>query len=466
MTTAPPATLRPRSVRPIAAEASGEVTAGAVEVDGRDLRWIRVGDRGRPATIGTGEAIAITRAIEDGARAGCPVVLEVTGATVPALDGLVGLEAAGAIARSMARASGVVPIVMILDGPLVTGLSLALGLCDVVVMTDEAVAYISGPAAVRTTTGRDTDPVALGGPAVHASRSGVAQLRAADLDAAIAVTIDLLAHLPSNYLDPAPRVLSPDDPTRPASGAARIVPDDARQAYDIRDVIADVVDDGELIELSAEFGPAIVCGLARLDGIPVGIVANQPAHLAGAIDIPSSQKAARFVQWLDALGVPIVTFVDTPGYLPGRDLEWEGIIRFGGQLAFAYAAATTPRLCVILRKAYGGAYIVMDCKTMGNDLCLAWSSAEIAVMGASGAVQILHAKRLGSLDPVEAEAERARLEQDYTLTHLNPTEAARRGFVDAVIEPEETRAALTTALPSLLSKRPLLVDRKHHNSPL
>jgi propionyl-CoA carboxylase beta chain len=466
MAPAAPVSLRPRLLRPIAAEASSEVTAGAVEIDGRDLRWVRVGDRDRPATIGTGEAIAITRTIDDAARAGCPVVLEVAGATVPALDGLIGLGAAGSIARAMARASGVVPVVVILDGPLVTGLALALGLCDAVVMTDEAIAYISGPAAVRTTTGRDTDPVNLGGPAVHGSRSGVAHLRVPDLESAIAVTIDLLAHLPSNYLDPPPQVLCLDDPSRPATRAAGIVPTDPRRAYDVREVIADVVDDGELLEISSAFGPAIVCGLARLNGVSVGIVANQPAHLAGAIDIPSSQKAARFVQWLDALGLPIVTFVDTPGYLPGRDLEWEGIIRFGGQLAFAYAAATTPRMCVILRKAYGGAYIVMDCKTMGNDLCLAWTNAEIAVMGASGAVQILHAKRLGALDPHEAEAERARLEQDYALTHLNPTEAARRGFVDAVVEPSDTRAALTAALPSLLSKRPLLVDRKHHNSPL
>jgi acetyl-CoA carboxylase carboxyltransferase component len=234
----------------------------------------------------------------------------------------------------------------------------------------------------------------------------------------------------------------------------------------MRRVITELVDDGDLLELGGGFGQAMVCGLGRLGGLSIGIVANQPAHLAGAIDIASSQKAARFVQWCDALGLPLITLVDTPGYLPGRDLEWDGMIRHGGQLAFAYAAATVPRICVLMRKAYGGAYIVMDCKTMGNDLCVAWPRAEIAVMGASGAVQILEARRLAGLPTDEAAEVRSQLEDEYAERYLNPLEALARGYVDQVIDPAETRATLTRALPSLLGKRTAPATRKHSNGPL
>jgi acetyl-CoA carboxylase carboxyltransferase component len=236
--------------------------------------------------------------------------------------------------------------------------------------------------------------------------------------------------------------------------------------YDVRHVIADLADDGDLLELGTGFGQAIVCGLGRLGGHPVGVVANQPCHLAGAIDIESSQKAARFVQWCDAFGLPLLTLVDTPGYLPGRDLEWGGMIRHGGQLAFAYAAASVPRLCVIMRKAYGGAFIVMDCKAMGNDLCLAWPRAEIAVMGAAGAIQVTEARRLTALPAGEAQLERSRLEAEYAERHLHPHEAARRGYVDAIIDPADTRAVLARALPSMLGKRAEPIRRKHRNGPL
>jgi acetyl-CoA carboxylase carboxyltransferase component len=264
-------------------------------------------------------------------------------------------------------------------------------------------------------------------------------------------------------MSPTRSTINSDPPVRRSDRLVDMVPEDPRRGYDIRSVIEELVDHGEMIELSPAFGPAMVCALARLDGMPVGFVANQPARMAGAIDIESSQKAARFVNWCDAFGVPLVTLVDTPGYLPGRDLEWEGMIRFGGQLAFAYAGATCPRVSLILRKAFGGAYIVMDSKTMGNDAAYAWPAAQLAVMGAPGAVQILHGRSLGKDDDG---SHRAALEAEYTATHLNPADALQRGLVDAVVDPGDTRRVLCGAIRSLRDKRPTLPERRHSNGPL
>ena len=461
-----------RPTRPIASEVGEHAVAAVCDLDHQQVVWVRLGSRASPQATGAPEAAVARAAIDDAVAVGLPLVLELCGATVvpphpaAASDGIAGLDAWGSVAFALAGASGVVPIIAVVDGPVVTGLALALGLVDIVVMTDRALAYVSGPAAVATMTGRRTDHASLGGPRVHTATTGVAHLAATDVDHAFALVADLLAHLPPNNAEVPPPLFTSDPVDRRCDTIGEIVPDDARLGYDVRHVIAEVVDDGDLLELGAEHGRAMVCGLARLGGQPVGIVANQPAQLAGAIDIQCSQKAARFVQWCDAFGLPLVTFVDTPGYLPGRDLEWDGMIRYGGQLAFAYAAATVPRMCVIMRKAYGGAYIVMDAKTMGNDLCIAWPHAEIAVMGAAGAVQILEARRLAGLPAGDAEAERRRLEGVYAERHLHPHEAASRGFVDAVIEVGTTREVLCRALPSLLTKRPPQVVRKHHNGPL
>jgi propionyl-CoA carboxylase beta chain len=244
------------------------------------------------------------------------------------------------------------------------------------------------------------------------------------------------------------------------------VPRDGHLPYDVRAVLRDVVDDGDLLELHAHFAPSVVVGLARLDGWPVGLVANQPDVLAGALDIASSQKAARFVRFCDAFNLPIITFVDTPGFRPGRDQEWRGMIRHGAQLAFAYAEATVPRCCVILRKAYGGAYIVMDAKSMGNDHCVAWPSAEVAVMGAAGAVEILHRRALDTLDPESRDAAHDRLLADYEATYLTPRLALARGAIDEVIQPGATRAVLAGALAALPAKRERVPHRRHANTPL
>jgi acetyl-CoA carboxylase carboxyltransferase component len=258
-----------------------------------------------------------------------------------------------------------------------------------------------------------------------------------------------------------------DPPDRACQRAATAVPGDGRTSYDVRTVIGDLADDGSLLELRARFGTSIVTGLARVGGMPVGVVANQPGQLAGALDIEASQKAARFVRWCDAFNLPLVTLVDTPGFRPGRDQEWRGMIRHGAKLAFAYAEATVPRVCVVLRKAYGGAYIVMDCKSMGNDCALAWPTAEVAVMGAKSAVEILHRRELLAVDDDhEREVHRRKLEAEYEAIHLSPTVAAERGYIDAVIEPADTRRAVAGALAALAAKREQLPRRRHENIPL
>jgi acetyl-CoA carboxylase carboxyltransferase component len=301
-------------------------------------------------------------------------------------------------------------------------------------------------------------PAELGGAAVHARSTGVAGLLAGDEEDALAAVADLLSYLPDNTDSPAPVEPGDDPPDRATPELCDLLPATAAGSYDVRHVAGAIVDDGHLLELRAGWAPQLVTALARMDGQPVGIVANQPRSMAGTLDIAASQKGARFVSFCDAFNLPIVTLVDTPGFMPGKDLEWRGMIRHGAQLVFAYAEATVARICLILRKAYGGAYIVMDSKAMGNDVCLAWPSAEVAVMGAEGAVKILH-RRAGA-------DEQARLAADYRASYLNPYTASERGFVDLVIDPSDTRAALTAAIRQLGPKREHLQGRKHGNGPL
>jgi acetyl-CoA carboxylase carboxyltransferase component len=286
----------------------------------------------------------------------------------------------------------------------------------------------------------------------------VAALTAADEDDAIDHVADLLAFLPGNVSELPPVSVASDPADRRCERAASIVPSSPNAPYDVRELVADVVDDGDLLELRPGYAGALVTALARIDGRPVGIVANQPLHLAGTLDIEASRKGARFVRFCDSFGLPLVTFVDTPGFLPGVEHEWRGMIRHGAQLAFAYALATVPRLCVVVRKAYGGAYIVMDAKAMGNDLCIAWPGAELAVMGAAGAVQILHRG--------ESEERRAELALEYAAEFCTPRVALERGYVDHLVDPADTRRVLAGGLRALAAKRERLPKRKHENTPL
>ena len=307
-------------------------------------------------------------------------------------------------------------------------------------------------------TGVVVDKMELGGAATHARYTGSASLLATDLSAALDLVEQLLGYLPGHNHDEPPRRPTDDPVDREVPEAGALMPTTSTGSYDVRDVVRAICDDGELLELRARWASNVVTGFAAIGGLPVGIVANQPIALAGTLDIPASQKAARFVAMCDAFNLPLVTIVDTPGFYPGKDLEWRGMIRHGAQLVFAYARATVPRICLILRKSYGGAYIVMDSKTMGNDLCLAWPAAELAVMGAGQAAAILQRRATPE--------ERAAFEADYAERLLNPYVAAERGLLDAVIEPAETRRVIGTALQLLRDKRERIVPRGHDNTPL
>jgi acetyl-CoA carboxylase carboxyltransferase component len=293
---------------------------------------------------------------------------------------------------------------------------------------------------------------------MHARRTGVASIVVDDELAARDALAELLWYLPDHHLADPPWHACDDPIDRPCTMAAATVPARATEPYDVREVVRDVCDHESLLEVRAHYAPNLVTALATLGGRPVGIVANQPLHRAGTIDIEASSKAARFVTWCDSANLPILTFVDTPGFEPGRDLEWRGMIRHGAELVHAYAAATVPRCSVVLRKAYGGAYIVMDSRGIGNDLCVAWPSAEIAVMGAVGAVEILYRNA--------SAAERAQLTSEYEVAFNNPYRAAERGLVDAVIAPEQTRRVLVDALEVLSTKHDRQPSRRHSNTPL
>jgi propionyl-CoA carboxylase beta chain len=334
--------------------------------------------------------------------------------------------------------------------------------------------FITGPDVIKTVTGEDVTFEELGGAHAHGVKSGVAHYQAKDEQDCIDFARDLLSYLPSNNLDEPPRQQVPEaGDTEPDNWGNRdetdaeldtLIPDSPNQPYDMHEVITHVLDDGEFLEIHAGFAPNMVVGFGRVEGSPVGVVANQPMHLAGCLDIDASEKAARFVRTCDAFSIPILTFVDVPGFLPGVSQEWRGIIRRGAKLIYAYAEATVPKVTVITRKAYGGAYDVMGSKHLGGDVNLAWPTAQIAVMGAQGAVNILYRRELaGAPDP---DALRAQRITEYEDTLANPYIAAERGYVDAVIRPAETRLAVTRALRALRTKRQTLPPKKHGNIPL
>lgn len=324
--------------------------------------------------------------------------------------------------------------------------------------------FITGPDVVKTVTGEDVTLEALGGAMAHASKSGVATFVADDEKSCLDEVRYLLSLLPQNNLENPPAIESTDDPDRLCPELDTILPDSPSMPYDMSQVIASVVDDGEFMEYFPHWAKSMICGFARVDGKTVGIVGNQPMVFAGVLDIESSEKAARFVRTCDAFNIPLLVFVDVPGFLPGVDQEHEGIIRHGAKLLYAFCEATVPRIQIITRKAYGGAYVVMNSKSVGADLAFAWPSAELAVMGPQGAVEIIYRRELQQAqDPV---ARRAELVEQYTERYANPYAAAERGFVDDVIAPSETRRKVVAALRVLESKREDLPQRKHGNVPL
>ena len=387
-----------------------------------------------------------------------PLVMSIASSGADILGGIAALHGWGQAARALADCSGVVPTITIVTGPAVSGPALLIGLADFVIMTKESYAFVSGPTMVAEFTGVAISHDELGGTDAHAKHSGVASLVVDDFDGAKAALEHLLTYLPNNVDEVATPIASGDPSDRSLTDVFRIIPDSTTGSYDVRKVIREIADDGELLEVRERWAANVVTAFITIDGETVGVVANQPMVLAGTLDIPASQKAARFVSFCDAFNISILTLVDTPGFYPGKDLEWRGMIRHGGQLVFAYARASVPRVCVILRKSYGGAYIVMDSKKMGNDICLAWPSAELAVMGAGQAAAILQRRATPE--------ERAAFEADYSERLLNPYVAAERGYVDAVIDPADTRKEIASALTMLRDKREKLARRKHDNTPL
>ena len=434
----------------------GSVRAGVRSINGHQVVSFTVG--GDLRSMSQVDGMTISAACELARAKGHPVVgfVQSTGADVR--EGISAAHGWGSAARAMIKCSGIVPTVLVATGPLVSGPALMLGIADATIMVDDSYAFVSGPAMVEQFTGLPIDHDDLGGPAIQATKNGVATAVVAGLDAAADMVAEILSYLPDSNSELAPFRPTGDPVDRACPELREIVPANASGSYDVRHVIEAVADDQVITELRSQWASNLITAFANIGGYAVGIVANQPQVLAGTLDIAASQKGARFVTLCDAFNIPLITFVDTPGFQPGKDLEWRGMIRHGAQLAFAYARATVPRISVTLRKSYGGAYIVMDSKTMGNDLAMAWPSAEIAVMGAKGAVEILHRR-------ASAE-ERVDIEADYEKRLLNPYVAAERGSVDMVIDPADTRRQIAEALDLLATKRERLPRRRHDNSPL
>jgi acetyl-CoA carboxylase carboxyltransferase component len=451
---------------PVFGHRSEAASAALREIDGRTVAWFSIEGGKHRGAIGVAEGETVERVIRLACQTGMPIVGRIASSGADVTEGVSALHAWGRIAKAMADASGVVPIVLVAVGPAVSGPALLLGLADHVVMTRDAFAFVSGPDVVTTFTGVTIDRHRLGGVDVHA-RGGLATMVVDDADDGEVAVRALLNYLPSNHLEDPPAVVGDDAVDRDCHVAAGAVPTRPNASYDVRVVIGDVMDHESFLELRAAYAPNIVTGLARLGSRTVGVVANQPAARAGTLDIEASRKAARFVQWCDAFNIPLVTFVDTPGFEPGRDLERRGMIRHGAELVHAYAAATVPRLCVVLRKAFGGAYIVMDSKRLGNDWCVAWPTAEIAVLGAAPSIQILYGRKLRAIADADARRrEQDALEAEYADRFLNPYLAADRGYVDAVIVPTDTRRVLVDALSRVSTKVEHRPSRRHSNTPL
>src|SRR4051794_21913794 len=409
----------------------------------------------------------IVKVMDLALKTGCPVIGLNDGGGARVQEGVVALGLYGEIFYRNVMASGVIPQLSLIMGPCAGGAVYSPAITDFTLMVDQTShMFITGPDVIKTVTGEDVGFEELGGAHTHNTKSGGAHLQAADENDCLDIARALLSYLPSNNMEAPPSYASGVslDITPEDIELDTFVPDSSNQPYDMHRIIEHVLDDGEFLEVHALFAPNMLCGFGRVEGHSVGVVANQPMQFAGTLDIDASEKAARFVRTCDAFNVPILTFVDVPGFLPGTDQEWLGIIRRGAKLIYAYCEATVPKVTVITRKAYGGAYDVMGSKHLRSDISFAWPTAEIAVMGAQGAVNILFRKELANAD--DPEAMRAQLIADYEDRLLNPYTAAERGYIDAVIAPSETRREIVKALRQLRTKRESLPPKKHGNIPL
>jgi acetyl-CoA carboxylase carboxyltransferase component len=427
----------------------GDGVVGATgAVDGRPIACYAEDGTFLGGSLGERHADTIVRVLQTASRAGVPVVAFVESGGARMQEGTAALAGYGRIFRESVALAGVVPQISVVSGASAGGGAYSPALTDLLLMTEDAAMFLTGPGVVRDALGEEVDAVSLGGPRVH-ERNGVCHLVAADEAAAAVRVRELLSYLPTAAGESAPRALA-RDPELPDPGA--LVPDEPRAAYDIREPLRAIFDAGSLLELCPRWARNAVTALARLDGRPVGVVANQPRFLGGVLDAEASEKAARFVGFCAAFGLPVIAVVDTPGFMPGSRQEQAGVIRHGASLVRAFASARVPKLTIVLRKAYGGAYITMNSRDLGADLVLAWPQAELGIMSARAAVGIVNRRELRvASDP---DAERARLADAYADEHLRADAAAAAGFVDELVDPADTRARLAGALRTLARSRP------------
>ncbi|MFJ8751998.1 acyl-CoA carboxylase subunit beta [Streptomyces sp. NPDC102441] len=414
--------------------------------------------------LGEAHAAKIHKLMDLAASSGAPLVSLNDGAGARIQEGVTALAGYGGIFQRNTRNSGVIPQISVMLGPCAGGAAYSPALTDFVFMVrDTAQMFITGPDVVQAVTGEKVSQNGLGGADVHASTSGVAHFAYDDEQSCLEDVRYLLSLLPANNRELPPRERGGDPADRSTPALLDLVPADANRSYDMRRVIEEIVDDGDFFEVHPAWAGNILCALARMDGSVVGIVANQPLTMAGVLDIEASEKAARFVQFCDAFSIPLVTLVDVPGFLPGVDQEHGGIIRHGAKLLYAYCNATVPRISLIVRKAYGGAYIVMDSRSIGADIALAWPTNEIAVMGAEGAANVIFRREIAAAD--DPDAVRQQKIKEYQTELMHPYYAAERGLIDDVIDPADTRAVLIRTLGMLRGKHAELPSRKHGNAP-
>ncbi len=451
------------------------VVTGYGTVDGRTVAVFAQDFTVFGGSLGEVFGEKICKVMDFAMKVGCPVVGLNDSGGARIQEGVVSLGLYGEIFRRNVHASGVIPQISLIMGPCAGGAVYSPAVTDFTVMVDQTShMFITGPEVIKTVTGEDVSMEDLGGARAHNTKSGVAHYMGSDEEDAIEYVKALLSYLPSNNLEEPPSFAdeSAEPPSLEVTDEDReldtLIPDSANQPYDMKVVIEHVLDDGEFLEVQPLFAPNLIVGYGRVEGRSVGVVANQPMQFAGTLDIDASEKAARFVRTCDAFNVPVLTFVDVPGFLPGTDQEWDGIIRRGAKLIYAYAEATVPLVTVITRKAYGGAYDVMGSKHLGADINLAWPTAQIAVMGAQGAVNILYRKQLAAAADAgeNVDEARARFIAEYEDTLANPYIAAERGYIDTVITPSNTRMNVTKALRALRTKRETLPPKKHGNIPL
>ena len=441
------------------------VVCGHGTIDGKAVHCFAQDFTVYGGSLGEMHGLKICKILDMAMKAGTPVIGLNDSGGARIQEGVASLGSYAEIFFRNVRASGVIPQISVIMGPCAGGAVYSPAITDFIVMVDQtAHMFITGPEVIKTVTNEEVSFEDLGGAMTHGSKSGVTHFTAGSDEEALELTRDLIGLLPSNNLSGVPNKSLGDSAERLCESLDNIVPEDPNKPYDVGDVISTILDAGAFLEVQADYAGNIVVGFGRLDGTTVGVVANQPKVLAGCLDIDASTKAARFVRFCDAFGIPLLTLVDVPGFLPGANQEWGGIIRHGAKLLYAYSEATVPKMTVILRKAYGGAYDVMCSKHIRADYNVAWPTAELAVMGADGAVQIIHRRRIDAAG--NPEEERQRLVDEYTERFANPYQAAAMGYIDDVIEPSDTRRRLVKALGMLLDKEETRPARKHGNIPL